>query len=315
VAHASTPETPELDAERDQLLDKIARGVDYDASVKRFAALVKQRDPVVATSAEAKAREEKQRADERAEQDKRRAWRDAYHKTNDYEVGWRCTLSPDPAHPVPSTEGRFRPDWGKVVRKETIKFPPKNALDDGEPATLYEVKGVARSYVFRGDTFDAWRKPFEANVGDLVLVCNGGEDLDRRLPPAWGTQLVKSGFAVRLAEPPHIARKSKWNPIHVTGAAFFWMIHDVKWKYPEGAFLLSNIEIDKDLGGGRYEIDADRHRNMSWILEVPPSTKNKELLVPGHSVWVILGEPRFDKALKKLVLTVQDLEARYIIDR
>jgi hypothetical protein len=315
LAHASPPDTPELDAERDQLLEKIARGVDYDTSVRRFAALVKQRDAVVATSAEARAREDKQRTDEHAEYERRRAIREAYHKTNDYEVSWRCTLSPDPARPIASREGRFKPDWGQVVRKESIRFPPKNALDEGEPATLYEVKGVARSHVFRGDTFDPWRKPFNANVGDLVLVCDGGEDLDRRLPPAWGDRRVTAGFAVRLAEPPHIVNKTRWNPIHVTGSAFFWMIHDVQWKYPPGSFLLSNIEIDKDLGGGRYEIEADHNRGMSYLIEVPKSVKHQDLLVPGHSVWAILGEPRFDKTLKKLVLTVQDLEARYIVDR
>jgi len=315
VALAAEDPTPELGVERDALIDKIARGVDYETSVKRYSELVKQRDAVVATSAAAKQKEQQERDAQRADAAKRRAWQDAYHKTNDYEVGWRCTLSPDPAHPIPSTEGRFRPDWGKIVRKRSIRFPPKNALDEGEPATLYELKGVARSYVFRGDAFDAWRKPFEAKVGDLVLLCDGGEDLDRRLPPEWGDHLVKSGFAVRIAEPPHIARKTRWNPIHVTGSAFFWMIQDVKWKYPEGAFLLSNIEIDKDLGGGQWEIEADRHRGMSWILEVPPTVKGRELLVPGHSVWAILGPYRFDKALKKLVIVAQDLEAHYIVEK
>jgi hypothetical protein len=315
VAGATEDPTSELNEERDALIDKIARGVDYAGSVKRYSELVKQRDSVVATSAAAKQKEKATRDAERADADARRAWRDGYHKTNDYEVSWRCTLSPDPAHRIPSKEGRFQPDWGRVVRKQTIRFPPKNALDEGEPATLYEVKGVAKSYVFRGDTFDAWRKPFDAKVGDLVLVCDGGEDLDRRLPPEWGERLVKSGFAVRLGEPPHIVKKTRWNPIHVTGSAFFWMIHDVAWKYPEGSFLLSNIEVDKDLGNGQYEIEADRNRGMSWILEVPPSVKGRELLQPGHSVWVILGPYRFDKTLKKLILVAQDIEARYIVDK
>jgi hypothetical protein len=315
TAGAVEDPTPELNAERDALLDKIARGEDWEKSVKRYAELVKQRDGVIATSAAAKAKDDAQKATERADAQTRRDWRDAYHKTNDYEVSWRCTLSPDPAHPIPSKEGRFKPDWGKVIRKQTIKFAPKNALDEGEPATMYEVKGIAKNYIFRGDSFDAWRKPFNASVGDLVLVCDGGEDLDHRLPPEWGNRMVKSGFAVRLAEAPHIVKKAKWNPIHVTGSAFFWIIHDVAWKYPEGSYLLSNIEIDKDLGGGRYEIEADRNRGMSWILEVPPTVKGKELLVPGHSVWAVLGDYRFDKSLKKLILVAHDLEARYIVDK
>src|SRR5205814_5146506 len=139
--------------------------------------LVQKRDGVIATSASALAKERAERDQQRAESDARRKLRDEYHKTGDYEVSWRCTLSPDPAHPLPSKEGRFRPDWGKVVRREAIKLAPKNALDDGEPATLYEVAGVARKYVFRGARFDPWRKPFEAKPGDLVLECDGGEDL------------------------------------------------------------------------------------------------------------------------------------------
>src|SRR4051812_32604496 len=99
--------TESLNAERDALIDKIARGTEYDASVKRFAALVKQRDGVVATSQAAKDREQKERETQRASDDARRKLRDEYRKTNDYEVSWRCTLSVDPAHPVPSTEGRF----------------------------------------------------------------------------------------------------------------------------------------------------------------------------------------------------------------
>ena len=55
-------------------------------------------------------------------------YREAHRKTADYEVSWRCTLSPDPAHPIPSDEGRFRADWGRVTRKDTVALPPKNAL-------------------------------------------------------------------------------------------------------------------------------------------------------------------------------------------
>ena len=54
--------TENLNAERDALIDKIAHGVDYQASVQRFAALVKQRDTVVATSQSAKDREQKELA-------------------------------------------------------------------------------------------------------------------------------------------------------------------------------------------------------------------------------------------------------------
>jgi hypothetical protein len=305
--------TANLNEERDALIEKITKGIDLDASVKRFKELVEQRDKVIATTAAAIERERAQQERERAERDARRKLRDEYHATADYDVSWRCTLSPDPANPIPSTEGRFKPDWGKVTRKEKTRRPPKNELDEGEPVTMYEVKGIARTYQFAGERFGHSRKEsFEANVGDLVLVCSGGEDTPRDTPAGWGPRVLRSGFAVKLAEPPLIAKKAKWAPIHVTGSFFFWAIKDVKWKPAPDAFILSNIEIAKDLGGGRYEIEADAHRDMSWILEVPPSVKVKEPLVPGRSVWAIMGHHRFDKTLKKLVLVAEDLEPRYI---
>ena len=38
-------------------------------------------------------------------------------------------------------------------------------------------------------------------------------------------------------------------------------------------------------------------------------------LVPGQHVWAILGNPRFDKSVKTLVLTAEDLEDRYIDEK
>ena len=292
------------DAERDALLEKITRGVDYEVSVRRFGELLKARDSIIATSAAAKDAE-------RGAHEARRAWQDAYRKTADHEVGWRCTLSPDPAHPLPSKEARFVPDWGKVVRKEQIRYAPKNALDEGEPATLYEVAGVARRYIFRGEKFGPFRETFDAAVGDLVLVCNGGETTERRLPPAWGEKLVHSGFAVRLAKPPLIVDKARYAPIHITGSAFFWAIKNVEWKWA-GGHVLSNLEIGRELGGGRFDMPASG--GLSWVLEVPNTLKHRELVVPGHDVWLILGEHRFDATLKKLVLVATDVEATYVLE-
>jgi hypothetical protein len=305
AARAERLVTPELDTERDALIDKIARGVDVEASVRRFKQIVEDRDHRVATSHKAVEAERQQR-------EARRDWRDAYHKTGDYEVSWRCTLSPDPAHPLPSDEGRFRADWGKVVRKQQIRFAPKNELDEGEPATMYEVAGQKRVYFIHGEKFGVnHREPFVAEKGDLVLVCDGGSDVDHRLPAEW-TPVQRSGFALRVGAPPLIVKKAKWNPIHITGSRFFWAVHDVKWKYPDDAFVLSNIEIGEDLGGGHYKIDASQ--GLDWVLEVPPGVKHSELLVPGHSVWAILGHHRFDKTLKKLVLVAEDLEDRYVTE-
>jgi hypothetical protein len=305
VARAEKADTSALDEERDRLLDKIVAGTDYEANVKRFAELIGKRDLIVATSQRA-------RDAERDAQKQQRDWLETYRKTADYEVSWRCTLSPDPGHPLPSREGRFKPDWGKVLRRQKVRLQPKNELDEGEQVTLYEVQGVAKRYVFRGEHFDPFRKPFEAEVGDLVLVCDGGEDLDRKLPADWGERSVRSGFAVRLQKPPLIVDKARFQPIHITGSAFFWAIREVKWAWA-GQHVLSNVEVGRSLGEGRYEMPVEQ--GLSWVLEVPPGTKNASALVPGHHLWLILGDHRFDKALRKLVLVAKDVEPTYIFEK
>ena len=67
-----------------------------------------------------------------------REFKKEYEKSVDYDVGWRCTFSRRSAASGAVDEGRFRGDWGRVVKKEQVTLTPKNALDDGEPATLYE---------------------------------------------------------------------------------------------------------------------------------------------------------------------------------
>lgn len=321
---ADPPDDPAVAAERDALIDKIARGQDYDASVKRFAALVHQRDRTVATS----------RAAVEAERNAavaRRDWQEAYRKTGDYDLGWRCTLSVDPRHPVPSTELRFRADWGRVVKKERVKLTPKNELDEGEPAVLYEVAGQVRHYYLRGDKFGPGfpPRPLDAEVGDLVVVCDGDDghhdnterigwrgspdDPSTRVPDYWRGRLQRHGFAIRVAAPPAIVRKGRWNPIHITSSAYFWAIHDVKWKYPPGAWVLSNLTIGRDLGGGRFEIPVEN--KLAFVIEVPPGLPRREVIVPGHNAWLIMGQPRFDRALHTLVLQVADVEARYIVEK
>jgi hypothetical protein len=304
--------TAHLNDERDILIDKITKGVDLEASIRRFGELVKERESKVATTQAAIDKERAQQQKDREERDKLRKARDEYRKTLDYEVSWRCTLSPDPANPLPSTEGRFKPDWGKVVRKEKTRLPPKNELDEGEPVTMYEVKGVARNYQFRGERFSPDRKPFEAGVGDLVLICVSSEDTPREVPAGWGPRLVTSGFAGRIAQAPAITKKTRWNPIHITGSAFFWAVKDVKWKWA-GQFVLSHIELVKEVAPNQWEIAGDQDK--TWIMEVPANVKNRDILKPNAGVWAILGNHRFDKGLKKLVLVAEDLEARYVTER
>ncbi len=324
-ARASQPaDDPAVVEERDALIDKIARGEDVDASVKRFAAMVKERDRTIATSRAAKEAEDKARRDARE-------LREAYEKTLDHDAGWRCTMSVDPRHPVPSKEGMFKADWGRVVKKEKVTLTPKNALDPGEPATLYEIAGQARHYYFRGEKFGGGRpaEDIVAEVGDLMLVCNGdtGEhdnteppnwrgsvnDPSMRVPDYWRGKLNRHGFAARIAAVPKIAQKGKWNPIHIGHVRFFWAIHDVKWTYPEGAYVLSDLIVGKDLGGGRWEIPVDN--DQSFVVEVPPRLPRRDVLQTGHNAWMILGHPRFDPALHKLVLVAEDLESRYVVEK
>ena len=313
AARAAEDPTPELNAERDRLIEKIRDGVDYDASVKRFGELLGKRDVAIATTEAAREKERARSEAERAERDARLKLRHDYEHTADHEVSWRCTLSPDPAHPVPSTEGRFKADWGKVTRKEAIRFAPKNALDDGEPATMYEIAGQKHAYVLHGEhvSWDRQRQ-FAADVGDLVLVCASGERTEKRLPASWGPK-IQEGFAVKLASVPRIAKKARWNPIHVTGSALFWAVKDVKWKYPLGVPILFNLEIGSDLGDNKFRVEIEQ--GLFWVLDVPPSVKRPVALQPGQHVWAILGNPRFDKSVKRLVLTAEDLEERYIDEK
>jgi hypothetical protein len=324
VARASQPaDDPAVVEERDALIDKIARGEDVDGATKRFAALVKERDRTVATSRAAREAEEKARVAERE-------YKEAYRKSVDSEAGWRCSFTVDPKHPARDHDGYFRADWGRVIKKESVKLAPKNALDEGEPATLYEIAGQARHYLIRGEGYGAKRdEPFVAEVGDLALVCNGdtGEhdnteppnfrgsaaDPSMRVPDYWRGRLQRHGFAARIAAVPKIAQKGRWNPIHITSTRYFWAIHDVKWKYPAGAFVLSDLTVGQDLGGGRWDIPVEN--KLSFVVEVPPRLPRREVMQTGHNAWMILGHPRFDAALHKLVLVAEDLESRYVIEK
>ena len=174
LASRREEKTPNLNDERDLVLQRLLEGDDkaFAAAISDYKALLKKRDAVIPTSFAI------QRAARERLQD-RRAWNDAYAKTADHEVSWRCRLSTDPKAPHPMLDG-WRGDWGKVTRKEKVRLPPKNALDDGEEWEVFEVKGQARTYRFRSHRFGIRQRDFEANVGDLVLVCDGGRTTERK---------------------------------------------------------------------------------------------------------------------------------------
>src|SRR5579871_2486842 len=281
VARADDGRSP-LDGKRDELIDKIARGADGEASVKAFAALLAEHDKYVPP-------EEAQR---RAATENR-AWRQAYEKTADAFVGDICRLPVDPAHPNYSQDDMLLADWGRVTRKENVRRAPKNALDEGEPLTLYEVKGARAVYRFRGDRAAIPHRAFDAAVGDLVLFCQSVEHDtpdDAGLPDAW-RGVLRFGRAMKIKGPPKSISKQKWDPIHVKDNVFFWTIRDVKWKLPPERFIMARVDIARDTGDGGFDIAAGGAG--AWRLEVPPSLKGRELLVPGRSAWIIAGHPRF----------------------
>src|SRR5688572_15780997 len=111
------------EAERDALLQKIARGEEYEASVRRFAALVMARQQSIAYAAAAK----KRGSDERDEMNRfHREWR----SSADWTISRRCILTPDPRDPILPVGKHDHPaDWGKVTRKLVVTLPPRNALD------------------------------------------------------------------------------------------------------------------------------------------------------------------------------------------
>ena len=193
------------------------------------------------------------------------------------------------------------------------RLPPKNELDDGEAVVMYEVAGVAGRYQFRGEKFSTKNTPFEAKVGDLVVLCAGSEDTPRAIPAGWGPKLLHSGFAARIAEVPLIVKKTRWQPIQVSGSTFYWAIKNVQWKFPDEAFLLASVQLDKDAGNGRWEVATNN--DLSYLIEIPPSLKHANLAQPGKSLWFILGHHRFDRTLKKLVLVAEDIEEHYVHEK
>lgn len=299
--------TPEQLIERDALIGKIAAGQDYDASVARFGELLRERDAL--------------RADEVAEMKRqqeahKRRQEDA--KTVDGIVGEHCTLARDPKNPPDGNRGMdMRAEWGRVVRKEAFRLPPKNAFDDGEQITLYRIEGQRRTYTVssQGPAYLLGR-PLSAQQGDLILMCVMGvhsEGSGSKFPPDFRENILSQGFTVRIKEPPRIVHKAQ-NPHHLLGEwRFRAAIDRVEWTEPPEQAVLNRVYVEQAIppldGKDRYLIAAEKH---TYVLEVPRQVKGRELLRPGERAWVIMGGARFDRELRKLVLVAQDIEARYI---
>lgn len=293
-------------AERDALIGKLARGEDYEANVKRFGELWQKREAL--------------RADEvaeqkRAEEAHKRIQADA--KTVDGIVGSHCALYRDPKNPPGGSRESLTAEWGKVVRKELVRLPPKNAFDDGEQITLYRIEAQRATYTVSslGPTY-LLERPLTAQVGDLVLLCimaRHSEGSGSKFPPDFRENILSQGFAVRIKEPPLIVKKTQ-NPLPLLGEwRFRAAIERVEWTVPPEQPVLNRVFVQEAMppanGRQRFAIAAERH---SYVLEVPPTVRGRELLRPGEHAWVIMGQARFDRELRKLVMVADDVEARYV---
>lgn len=299
---------PEVAQERDALIEKIARGVDYERSVARFVVLHRENGAQREAAKLAEQQKTEQRQQEQQELKDRQ-------KTLDYQVAQHCLLRADPSQPpVAPTSALLRGDWGKVVRRVQTVIKGRTAFDDDEPITYYQVKGAERTYSLSSKAPSLYLgKGLVADSGDLVLLCYVGlstHGSGSPLPPEFRENVVGQGFAARIAAPPLIVKKARWNPLHLLGESDFRIAVDrVEWRYPEDRPVLGYIHVLGDLGGGRFEIAAERR---SYVLEVPAGLTNRALVQPGKYLWAIMSTPRFDKSIKKLVLRAEDLEAHYI---
>lgn len=293
-------------AERDALIGKIARGEDYEASIARFRELWQKREAL--------------RADEVAEQkraEEAHKRQQADSKSVDGIVGSHCALYRDPKNPPGGHRENLSAEWGKVVRKEQVRLPPKNAFDDGEQITLYRIEAQRATYTVssQGPTYLLGR-PLSAQVGDLVLLCimsRHSEGSGSKFPPDFRENILSQGFAVRIKEPPLIVKKSQ-NPVPLLGEwRFRAAIDRVEWTLPPEQLVLNRLFVQEALppenGRQRFAIAAERH---TYVLEVPPTVRNRQLLRPGEHAWVIMGQARFDRELRKLVLVAEDVEATYV---
>jgi hypothetical protein len=264
-----------VEDERDELIARIARGESTEQSVARFAKLHKEHTQRLA-------REEAQAKDARTAEETRRARRDAYRDSADRDIEDHCGLSVDPAQPVISPTDS-RSDWGRVIDKRAVTLRAKNPFAGGadETVTYYTVAGKAQTHLVRGEPHDGWSgRKLEAEKGDLVLVC--WSDPPTSHPPMWDTlsefrayqkerhdearekdrargipedivmrQRV-DGWMMKIAAPPRIVQKTRWNPVHIRDRQLYPAITNATWPKLRSPYVLLALEIDSAAAGGRW---------------------------------------------------------------
>lgn len=298
-AAAPAAQDAELGAERDALILKIFRGQDVAASVGAYKQLYERHQRLVDAQSQAQSR-----------QAARNAELEVYQKTSlDYAAGWSCRLSAEP----PPNDYRTT-DWGRVVRKvdAPIDAGAQGGVVLGDSSiSIYEIEGR------EGRRFVTPKEDIKQviGVGDLVIACHFSERTRAELVPPWNTvKLSTAAHFGRIAEPPRIVTKSRWNPVHITDQELRNAIQAKRWEVPPSRSVVALVRVDQQLGGGRYAM-LSRYWADPFVLEVDPALPRRDLLQPGEFVWVIMSSPRFDKELDKLVLKAADIELRYLIER
>lgn len=312
-ARAAGPSRVEVDvdlrSERDELIGKLTRGEDYEQSLERFIALRQKWQARVQEVEGLQQQEKDQRAQLRGES-----------KELDHVVGDKCELVADPLKPPTRSRAFMHADWGTVIEKQPAVIAARKPFDDDEKITLYKVKGLLKTYTVSSKGPALWyEKPLVANVGDLVLICMvsvGSEGSGSQFPPNFRDNILSQGFAVPIKEPPLISKKKDRNPVHFPGKdnGFVVAIHSGEWRLPPEQRIVSRVLVKKELGQvgnlRRYAMFASEREE--FVLEVPATLRNAELLQPFRFNWVIMGNHRFDRELKRLVLVAEDIEPRYV---
>jgi hypothetical protein len=296
-----------LEAERDQLITKIYRGIDVTQSITALGFVMEKHRKHIAEQTQAAEQKEQKEALRQAVLNAEKA----YLRSLDYTAGTRCHLTVDPKQP--HHHGHVAADWGKVVRRAQLKLPSTNATDDEQEVTMYEVLGQRDRHLLRIESSST----FKAEVGNWVFTCGHPDKLDRRLPAPWNGPLTPSdeSYLGVLLEPPRIASKGALQPIHLRKDDLWRAIRAGEWKkYPAQRNFLVLLPITAERADGRYEA-ALFSDGEALILEAPPSLKNCELLKRGRYLWLMFQNPRVDVEQRALLGTLIDVEERYLLTK
>ena len=295
-------------AQRDALIQNLITGHEVDTSVEKLRLLWQSLTRV-----------RQQAQDAEAQQAELRKQHGEDSQTLDAIVGDHCRLAKDPGDPKKARYAYdgMRADWGKVIVRQVVKTPPKNAFEDGEEFTAYRIQGRAKTYsVSSKGPHYLWSPPLEAQVGDLVLVCMLAmhtEGSGSKFPPEFRENILSQGFVARIAAPPLVERLAQ-DPLHLLGQTRFRMaIERVEWDHPSDQTILARLEVAEELPKEgtlrRFLIRAEKH---TYLLEVPPGVRDQALLGPGRRLWAVMGQARLDRDLKKLVFVAERLDAHHI---